>query len=127
LFIANDLERTLTASDIDTQLRTGDYTSVSNLIDIRKTLYNIIQRQMKYLSESNLVIDIEFGQESAENVHTDGAEIVLGKMWAEQFLLRENDDLQYILDKGEYFFRDRLRDKYQLPSSSLDDKYDVVA
>lgn len=127
LFVANDLERTLTASNIDTVLDTGDYTLLSDLIDVRKTLYNIIQRQMKYLSESNLVIDIEFGQESTENVHTDGAEIVLGKMWAEQFLLRENDDLQSILDQGEYFFRNRLRDKYQLPSSSLDDKYDVVA
>ena len=105
----------------------GDLNELGEYIDIRRTLYNIIQKQMDDLNRGwfNDVILTSGNSIEAKNVHVNPAEIVLGKMFAKQFLLETGDDIGSILRNGVDFFFDRLSGNYELPN--IDKKlYDAV-
>lgn len=72
----------------------------------------------------------ETGVESSQRIKLDKVspgEIAISAAYAEQYHLREGDDLGVVLEQGEQFFRDRLD---ALPAVSDDfsrDQYDAVA
>ncbi len=127
LFVSEgDLSDDLNSVILDNLLNSSDFEQLNGFINIRKSLYNIVQRQLRDLSNSNTLKDVRYLPTTVENVHVEGAEIVLGKMWASQFLLEEGDDISDILKLGSRFFASRLREKYKLPDKSLDEYYDTI-
>ena len=61
------------------------------------------------------------------NVNTRFAEIIMGRLNAEQLGLRKNDSINEIKRKGANFFTKRLRENFKMPNSRLIDSSDYDA
>ncbi len=64
----------------------------------------------------------------ATDVNTRFAEIIMGRLNAEQLGLRKNDSISEVEEKKEKFFEDRIREEYSIPNSRImnPDNYDAV-
>ena len=96
-------------------------------IDIKPTLKNIIQHQLKDL-QSGFIYDPLFGQKSVKvsNVKVDAAEVIMGRLNADKFGLEEGDQVDDILNQGWEFFYNRWKDNYGTLVGVPEELYDVV-
>lgn len=72
----------------------------------------------------------ETGVESSQRIKLDKVspgEIAISAAYAEQYRLREGDDLGVVLEQGEQFFRDRLDALPVVSDDFKQDQYDAVA
>ena len=102
---------------------------IDRMVDVRKSLYNMVQRQLRDLQDKNIVRDViltKSANEKVTNVNVEAAEIVMGKLFAKQFLLQEGDDVQNILQQGSNFFEKRISARYTPPTDVDSNKYDAV-
>lgn len=109
-----------------------DVVEENGKINIKKTLQNVIQHQTEDLSKGVLVdslfenSDGSVNQINVENVHVIPAEVIMGRLYMEQFNLREGDQVNDILEKGSDFFYERLFEKYSPTYNLPKGLYDVV-
>ena len=112
--------------DLTPYINNQNRDELNKIIDIRRTLYNIVQNQMDALNNGwfNDVYLTAGRRESVSNVNVSAAEIVLGKMYAKQFGLRKGDDISQILRDPDFFYN-RMSGNYELPQ--IDSRlYDAV-
>ena len=95
-----------------------DIDRIKSTINLRRTLYNMVQTQMHNLQDKHAFRDIILtggATITVTDVDVSGAEVVMGKQWARQFHLRVGDNIADILKQGSQFFRDRIDNFYKLP------------
>lgn len=106
-----------------------DLNAIYKWINVRKTLYNMVQSQLQDLQERHVFRDpIITGNAEIPitNLNVTGAEVVMGKQWARQFHLKTGDDISEILKQGSNFFYDRISNLYSLPTVDKQ-AYDGIA
>lgn len=106
-----------------------DLETVYRWINVRKTLYNIVQSTLTDLQERGVFRDpILTGnaEVAISNLNVSAAEVVMGKQWAKQFHLKAGDDINEILTQKSKFFYNRISNLYSLPAIDKN-LYDGIA
>lgn len=104
----------------------NDFVYDENGINEAQTLKNIIQHQLEEL-QRGFIYDPKFGDNiKVSDVKVDAAEIIMGRLNADKFGLKEGDRVQDILDAGWKFFYDRWKNNYGTLVGVPEDLYDVV-
>lgn len=118
-FIIKDNEGFLKA------MQNQDYVLLKQSLDVKRTFYNLVDAAIRAIKNDGILYDPLYGDIYVRNVEVEAAEIVMGKLFANKFLLQKGDDVSEILEQGPKFFESRLRGKYYLPEQ-FGDKYDAV-
>lgn len=96
-------------------------------VNIKLTLKNIIQHQLKDL-EQGFIWDPKFGSKKIKvsDVEVSAAEVIMGRLNADKFGLEEGDQIQDILDQGSDFFYNRWKSNYGTLTGVPEELYDIV-
>lgn len=96
-------------------------------VNIKLTLKNIIQHQLKDL-EQGFIWDPRFGNRKIKvsDVEVSAAEVIMGRLNADKFGLEEGDQIQDILDQGSDFFYNKWTSNYGTLIGVPEELYDVV-
>lgn len=87
----------------------------------------LLQERLRELDENNLqYININGVSTIVLENWSDGAEVVIDYPYKKIFGIRDSDSLNDILKRGSDFFKERISEKYQIPTNVPSAGYDAI-